>query len=115
MPSAGDGLTPLGGPPGQPGRVPVPESLRELSALFLGVRAEFDKKGKEAGQRPVTNRQIAELAYQSSGRHFIPGRPRSPLARRPSDAHMSGVLKDRTSVRSEERRVGKECRSRWSP
>jgi hypothetical protein len=100
MPSAGDRLTPLGGPPGQPGRVPVPESLRQLSALFLRVRAEFDKKGKEAGQRPVTNRQIAELAYQSSGRHFIPGRPRSPLARRPSDAHMSGVLKDRTSVES---------------
>ena len=26
-----------------------------------------------------------------------------------------GADKDRVSVRSEERRVGKECRSRWSP
>lgn len=78
----------------------MPESLRELSALFLRVRAEFDNKGKEAGQAPVTNRQIGQLAYRSSGRHSIPGRPRSPLARVPSDSHISGVLKGWTSVAS---------------
>ena len=66
MPSAKDGL-------GAPGPVPVPGALRELSALFLRVRADFDRAGRGAGQRPVTNRQIAKLAYQSSDRHFIPG------------------------------------------
>ena len=29
--------------------------------------------------------------------------------------HCKGVLKRDTLTRSEERRVGKECRSRWSP
>ena len=109
MPSAKDGLNPPGGPPGQgspavpsdsPGSVPVPGALRELSALLLRVRAEFDREGRGAGQRHVTNRQIGQLAYQSSDRHLIPGRPKSPLARVPSDAHMSGVLKGWTSVES---------------
>jgi hypothetical protein len=78
MPSDRDGLI----PPDAPG--PVPGALRELSALFLRVRAEFDREGRGAGQRPVTNRQIAQLAYQSSGRHSIPGRPRSSLTRVPA-------------------------------
>ena len=109
MPSARDGLSSPGRPPGQvspavpadpPGPVPVPDALREWSALLVRVRAEFDREGRGAGQRPVTNRQIGQLAYQSSGRHFIPGRPKSPLVRVPSDAHMSGVLKDWASVES---------------
>src|SRR2546428_1278340 len=33
----------------------------------------------------------------------------------PGDALAVGVLDDRDDKRSEERRVGKECRSRWSP
>lgn len=91
-----DGLT----PPDAPGPVQVPEALRELSALFLQARANFNREGRGAGHRPVTNRQIAELAYQSSNRHSIPGRPGSPLARVPADAHMAGVLKDWSSVES---------------
>jgi hypothetical protein len=82
------------------GPVPVPEALRELSGLLLSVRAEFDRKGREAGHRPVTNRQIAKLVYDSSDKHFIPGRPKSALMRVPSDAHMSGALKDWTWVAS---------------
>lgn len=74
--------------------VPIPGALRELCALLLRVRAEFDSKGERTGQRPVTNRQIGQLAYQSSNRHSVPGRPGSQLARVPSDAHMSGVLKN---------------------
>jgi hypothetical protein len=80
--------------------MPVPNAVRDLSGLFLRVRAEFDRQGKGAGHRPVTNRQIGQLAYQSSIRHLIPGRPMPPLARVPADAHMSGVLKDWTSVAS---------------
>jgi len=33
----------------------------------------------------------------------------------PRDEMMDGVRVIRVPVRSEERRVGKECRSRWSP
>ena len=31
------------------------------------------------------------------------------------ESRLNIMLKDSTVVRSEERRVGKECRSRWSP
>ena len=31
------------------------------------------------------------------------------------DSHLDDFIKDATLLRSEERRVGKECRSRWSP
>src|SRR5256885_4333760 len=34
---------------------------------------------------------------------------------RPSIGHVSGARRFRATSRSEERRVGKECRSRWSP
>ena len=84
----------------QKGPVPVPAALRELSGLLLRVRAEFDRKGKGEGQRPVTNRQIGQLAFQSSNRHAIPGRPGSPSPRVPSDSHMSLVLKNWASLES---------------
>src|SRR5690349_9259887 len=87
MPPIRDGLTP---PEGQE---PVPEALRELSELFLRVRAAFDEKGRGAGQRPVTNRQIAQLAYRSSLAHYIPGRPRRSLGKAPADGHISQVLR----------------------
>src|SRR3712207_7039391 len=37
------------------------------------------------------------------------------LVRVTADRVMSGTVPDRILLRSEERRVGKECRSRWSP
>jgi hypothetical protein len=80
--------------------VPVLEALRELAGLFLRVRAEFDEKGREEGQRPVTNRQIGQLAYQSSDSNPVPGWPNAPFAKVPSDAHMSRVLKDWATVES---------------
>src|SRR2546425_1171804 len=42
-----------------------------------------------------------------------PGRDRRSPRRGP--AHPTRARRDRVRVRSEERRVGKECRSRWSP
>src|SRR2546423_14621173 len=33
----------------------------------------------------------------------------------PREVELSGFMIDQCAVRSEERRVGKECRSRWSP
>jgi hypothetical protein len=72
---------------------PVPGALRELKELFLRVRTAFDENSREVGGRPVTNRQIAQLAYRSSQRHSIPGRPTWPLAKAPADSHISGVLR----------------------
>ena len=39
----------------------------------------------------------------------------SELGLNPKIARRAGLLHDIGKVRSEERRVGKECRSRWSP
>src|SRR3712207_7218659 len=47
-----------------------------------------------------------------------PPRPAAPLPARPSPGRrLTGLLLQwwRRLTRSEERRVGKECRSRWSP
>ena len=32
-----------------------------------------------------------------------------------TDTYTAGIVLTGTEIRSEERRVGKECRSRWSP
>src|SRR5437588_8596993 len=52
---------------------------------------------------------------QGLGRTYLPARDR--LNARPHDLAEIGRLEQRESNerRSEERRVGKECRSRWSP
>ena len=52
---------------------------------------------------PLTKRQIAQ-AFKVKG-----GENRIILKRILKDLEIDGV------IRSEERRVGKECRSRWSP
>src|SRR5256885_17197966 len=41
--------------------------------------------------------------------------PTLELLRNPQSAYTRRLLADAPSLRSEERRVGKECRSRWSP
>ena len=37
------------------------------------------------------------------------------LLRQATDVQSAKTIHDQTKARSEERRVGKECRSRWSP
>ena len=51
---------------------------------------------------------IVPSASEPTGREA----PASPA---PKDARPSGAKPGEASGRSEERRVGKECRSRWSP
>src|SRR5256885_12829283 len=44
-----------------------------------------------------------------------PVQPQGPQTRAPQAGDWLGVLVAPEALRSEERRVGKECRSRWSP
>src|SRR2546429_5011347 len=63
----------------------------------------------------VTGVQTCALPISRPGVHGTPQRARPgehPAIARPQDL---GVPLERGRPRSEERRVGKECRSRWSP
>src|SRR5256884_9931034 len=75
----------------------------------------------------TTDSKIMMAAYTTTGDSLHADKPQlwSPgqfTSRGPAsnfDMHPDGkrfvVLKDSAVLRSEERRVGKECRSRWSP
>src|SRR3989475_1932730 len=51
------------------------------------------------------------------GRFWLPFRQEVEIRRRAAwlDMPARGIIRGRWEIRSEERRVGKECRSRWSP
>ena len=70
--------------------------------------AEKDTDILERYTEPLSHRIQKEYAI---GDEFYHGEVKKGL--RNSDG--TGVLVGVTKVRSEERRVGKECRSRWSP
>src|SRR6185312_11445902 len=72
-----------------------------VSATFLGPQAE----GSTAA---LTMRSASDTRFRISIFIFVPLVPLELLA---SDRPFSS----RSPSRSEERRVGKECRSRWSP
>src|SRR5437879_6001301 len=66
------------------------------------------------GGKPLTlSQSTAILVYcaEKSGRFL----PRDPAARAATLQALMSASTDITPMRSEERRVGKECRSRWSP
>src|SRR5258708_14385935 len=67
---------------------------------------------------PFPRRLQLSIAYPTtSSCCLLPGAVRELDAHAPfgAIANARGVGLDRNSLRSEERRVGKECRSRWSP
>ena len=56
---------------------------------------------------PAEQKEVLALALELAGDRF---------AKRPLEGPRTvAVMFDKASTRSEERRVGKECRSRWSP
>ena len=58
--------------------------------------------------------EVARMAYEGGDYHRIQKLPYKIL---PGDVgkYRDSIFLERAIVRSEERRVGKECRSRWSP
>src|SRR2546430_12159574 len=75
----------------------------QTCALPICVRLQIELCTPES--RPRATRQARTF---TSGIHPSPRlRPSSRISRAPMRSHLAG--------RSEERRVGKECRSRWSP
>src|SRR5258708_22276734 len=56
----------------------------------------------------------ASLHAQDAG-NFPKTFPLTPPTSAGRSVNMTGTLRAGSGVRSEERRVGKECRSRWSP
>src|SRR3712207_9377363 len=68
----------------------------DLDGIFSGFDAE--------------NRQYDESSWQ-----YEPEEPPHSGSDNPGEAAEQDRLEDHPEVRSEERRVGKECRSRWSP
>jgi len=65
----------------------------------------------DSGVRPVGKSTIFILIVLIGGFAFNPGR----IFAAPLDAKKTSKSEATARNRSEERRVGKECRSRWSP
>src|SRR2546426_10328472 len=62
-------------------------------------------------------RALAAAGHHAAVVEFLGGRERGELSDSPTLALLYGIAQARLGrhERSEERRVGKECRSRWSP
>src|SRR5256885_10283600 len=76
-----------------------------VQTCALPISAGFDNRGQylQRGDQPVAGRRIV-------AQDDVPGLLAAEIA-----AEAAHLLDDVTVARSEERRVGKECRSRWSP
>src|SRR3712207_5979853 len=92
--------------------------------IFIGPDCWGDNKCPFFEEEPSLFADWKAIALQSGlqvriGRWTVPGRPIAILVDfKPFFEHKNEIyaqLWDDYQVRSEERRVGKECRSRWSP
>src|SRR2546422_10908090 len=85
------------------------KSARELAWMFVTEQKASEQAldgGIEFGKMPKAPDTLGDViaTYEKSSKAFVERIKRTP------DAEL-----DKTVKRSEERRVGKECRSRWSP
>src|SRR5260370_36290673 len=96
-------------------------TLRTGSLRIDSIAVAFDGEAivtleKAGDRRQRLQPRIARAAPRVAEDHHGGGTPRlealRELGAKGLDARISLVVKE---VRSEERRVGKECRSRWSP
>src|SRR5438874_11727154 len=83
-----------------------PPVIRDQIVFRFGPRPDFLAKKTVVLNNPAIIRD--DIRHSFSCLYFAPPEPRVQRAR-------LLILLSRTLERSEERRVGKECRSRWSP
>src|ERR1035438_7549954 len=65
-----------------------------------------------AGDRPSHSISVTPLSHTQNRKTEEPARTKEPSTQR---TEFCPIGENLTTPRSEERRVGKECRSRWSP
>ena len=71
-------------------------------------KAGYSKKFLEEHREQITLHRAAKNAFDEANLKKLP-------KVKELDAEYSALLSQKKAARSEERRVGKECRSRWSP
>src|SRR5712664_4343752 len=101
-------------------------SIRHLSKSFSGVRAlddcQFDLLpgevhalvGENGAGKSTLMKVLAGVYQKDAGEILLDGRPVEIGSPRAAQNHGIGIIHQELNLRSEERRVGKECRSRWS-
>ena len=71
--------------------------------------SEMDKEVRHAVEAAAADDNVRAIVLTGAGRGFCAGADMSRLSKVAAGGRPGG------NGRSEERRVGKECRSRWSP
>ena len=101
------------------GVLPLSASLDSVGPLAASVQCCITADGVLSGQtwqlqsRPLAGARLAcpaEIALDDMDAHVAAAFDRALERLHSAGAHVTRML-----IRSEERRVGKECRSRWSP
>src|SRR6266849_5660102 len=101
-----------------PGRAPMWRNSLMLLGLFALLASGCERKAEEA---PRSGQSPATAAPASAGPGASTATPAQPHAATPAETGGAApgtsdvILLGEVGSRSEERRVGKECRSRWSP
>ena len=108
--------------PGEPQRPPMPPGLTILDRQVLARASACGPLAEVAPQArdPLTTRFANEYLGSLPGPQLAHSRPFDPgfvISEQETAGGfvLSGQTQSRAEGRSEERRVGKECRSRWSP
>ena len=90
------------------------QSISDFSAFGEAVTPEnpirMTNNENPYGINPKAMKVIIEAYKRAHTYNFTTGRQLIKII-----AEMEGISEDHIAVRSEERRVGQECRSRWSP
>src|SRR5205814_8694109 len=95
--------------------LPKPFHLRELLARVKSVLRRVQSRTGEPGQTARSHAQFAGWNLDLSSRELMsPGGEEVRLTTGEFDL-LAAFVNNPNQVRSEERRVGKECRSRWAP
>ena len=91
--------------------VPVTAGLKENGAIVINTTKspEYLKETLNGYKGKIFTIDAKKISEEALGKYF----PNTPMLA--AIVKVTGIMSDEAFIRSEERRVGKECRSRWSP